>query len=103
MIDLDVDAGANAIVQLLEHYKTGQLERGVAAQQLMTFLGEAAQGMDLTADEDKRVEVYVMTLLRWIETDELNPDEAASDLCDMRELAEANDPEFLDLLDTDAE
>lgn len=103
MTDLEKEARDSTVLQLLENYKTGKVERDFAAQHLLTFLGEAAQAMDLTADDDKRVEVYVMTLLRWIETGELNPDEAASDLGDMGELAVACNPEFLALLDTNVE
>lgn len=97
MEDLDVDTGIGTISKLLGAYQTGKVKREDAATQVLTFVSEATQGLALTGDDRKQLEVYVMTLLRKLEIHELDPDTAAADLGALRRAAELNDPEFSSL------
>ena len=99
MTDLDIDAGAGTIAKLFTEYRTGRAARDDTITQLLAFLREATQGIDLTADDQKKVEVYALTLLRRVETDELDSDSAAADLCELRRAAEVNDPSFMQLIE----
>jgi hypothetical protein len=103
MIDLDIDSGAATIAALLDNYQSGRAERDETIKQVLGFLGEATQAMDLTADDDKKIEVYALTLLRQLETCQLDPASAAGDLCELRRAAEVNDPSFLAMIDIPSE